>query len=103
VAGGKIDLPAHLTRLRNGPVTLGFRPEATSLASTGITARVDFVELLGAETHTICSLENGTRVVVRQGHRVARADLGEQVMIDVDTSQLHAFDVDSGDRLESSQ
>ncbi len=37
---------------------------------------VDLVELLGAETHTICSLEGGSRVVVRQGVKEARADLG---------------------------
>ena len=103
VATERIDLPAHLTSLRDGAVTLGFRPEATSLASTGIPARVDIVERLGAETHTICSLEDGSRVVVRQGHQQVRADLGERVTISVDESQLHAFDAESGRRLEPSR
>jgi len=102
VATTRIGLPAHLTCLRNGPVMLGFRPEATSLSSTGISARVDLVERLGAETHTICSLEDGSRVVVRQGHQEFRADLGEHVTIGVDVSQLHVFDPESGRRLEPS-
>jgi multiple sugar transport system ATP-binding protein len=100
VAAARIGLPAHLKGLRDGPVTLGFRPEAASFTSTGIPARVDLVELLGAETHTICSLEDGSRVVVRQGPKEARADLGEHVTIGVDASQLHAFDAESGRRLE---
>ena len=103
VATERIDLPAHLTFVRDGAVTLGFRPEATSLASTGIPARVDIVERLGAETHTICSLKDGSRVVVRQGHQEVCADLGERVTISVDESQLHAFDAESGRRLEPSR
>jgi ABC-type sugar transport system ATPase subunit len=102
VAAARIGLPAHLAGLRDGPVTVGFRPEATSLASTGIPARVDLVELLGAETHTICSLEDGSRVVVRQGIHEGRADLAQHVMISVDALQLHAFDAESGQRLEPS-
>jgi len=103
VAAVRIGLPARLNGLRDGPVVLGFRPEAASLASTGIPARVDLVELLGAETHTICSLEDGTKVVVRQGRQAARADLGERVTIDVDATQVHAFDAQSGRRQEPSR
>jgi len=103
VAAARIGLPVHLGRLRDGPVIFGFRPEAASLAPSGIPARVDLVELLGAETHTICSLQDGTRLVVRQGHREVRADLGEHVAISVDTSELQAFDAESGERLDTGQ
>jgi ABC-type sugar transport system ATPase subunit len=103
VAAAKIELPVRLSTLRDGAVTFGFRPEAASLASTGIPARVDLVELLGAETHTICSLDDGTKVVVRQGYQEARADQGEHVTIAVDATELHVFDAESGRRLEPSR
>ena len=100
VPGARIDLPAHLRGLRDGPTTIGFRPEAASLAPSGIPARVDLVELLGAETHAICSLQDGTHVVVRQGHRAVRPDLGDHVTIGVDTAELLAFDTESCERLD---
>ena len=86
--------------LPEGPVTLGFRPESASLAPEGIPAEVALVEQLGAETHVICTLADGTRVVVRQGHAAARPDLGESVAVSVDPGRLHHFDATSGDRVE---
>ena len=100
IAGLRIDLPPHLRGTRAGAVTFGFRPEAASLGAPGIRARVDLVELLGAETHTICSLDDGTSVVVRQRRQEARPDIAEHVTIAVDATQVHVFDAASGRRLE---
>jgi multiple sugar transport system ATP-binding protein len=100
VDGTVIDPPGQVGTLANGPVTLGVRPESASLSSTGIRAVVALVELLGAETHVICTLSDGTRVVVRQDNRHPRPDLGEAVAISVDASSLHLFDAQSGNRLE---
>jgi multiple sugar transport system ATP-binding protein len=83
-----------------GPVTLGVRPEAASLAHDGIRATVALVEQLGAESHVICTLADGTRVVVRQDHRAVRPDLGEAVGVRIDPAQVHLFDAESGARLE---
>jgi multiple sugar transport system ATP-binding protein len=100
VAGRRVELPDGPPAVA-GPVTVGVRPEAASLAAEGIPASVVLVEQLGAETHVICALADGTRVVVRQEHRAARPDLGESVAIRVDPEQLHLFDADTGTRLES--
>ncbi len=100
VGSTSIPLPDHLKGMSDGSVRLGFRPEAASLSTTGIPARVDLVELLGAETHTICSLGDASRVVVRQERGQNRPDPGEHVTIAVDASQLHVFDEDSGQRLQ---
>jgi ABC-type sugar transport system ATPase subunit len=60
---------------------------------------VTLVEQLGAETHVICTLSDGSRVVVRQEHRAARPDLGDAVHITVDPDNVHFFDAASGDRM----
>jgi ABC-type sugar transport system ATPase subunit len=86
--------------LADGPVTVGVRPESAGLGSSGIPASVTLVEQLGAETHVICTMADGTRVVVRQEHRAVRPDLGDTVHIVVDTANLHLFDAVSGERLE---
>ena len=75
------------------------RPESAALATDGIRATVTLVEQLGAETHVICTLADGTRVVVRQDQRAPRPDLAEPVAIRVDPGQLHLFDADTGERL----
>ncbi len=99
VDGTRVELPAG-PAVAAGPVTVGVRPEAASLAPEGIAATVVLVEQLGAEAHVICALVDGTRVVVRQENRAARPDLGDAVAIRVDPAQLLLFDADTGARLE---
>lgn len=84
-----------------GPVTLGFRPESARLAPEGIGADVALVEQLGAETHVICTLADGSRVVVRQGHAATRPEVGDRVSIVVDSQRLHFFDPGTELRIES--
>ena len=99
IEGTRIGLPDGTPTVA-GPVTVGVRPEAATLAPEGIPASVLLVEQLGAETHVICALADGSRVVVRQEHRAVRPDLGESVAIRVDPLQLHLFDTDTGALLE---
>ncbi len=100
VGGTAIDVSAHLGPLAAGPVILGVRPESASISSTGIRAVVTLVEQLGAENHVICTLTDGVRFVVRQGHGSARLDLGEAVTISLDPAGIHLFDVETGERRE---
>ena len=99
VDGVGIVLRGAPLRIADGPVTVGVRPESASLTATGIAASVTLVEQLGAETHVICTLVDGTRVVVRQGRKAVRPDLGEAVAIELDPDYLHFFDAATGDRL----
>ena len=103
IAGAAITMPPQLTGSPEGPVTIGIRPESASLGTEGIAASVVLVEQLGAETHVICQLEDGTRVVVRQGHAEVRPDIAEPVIIELLPHALHLFDADSGVRLETSR
>jgi hypothetical protein len=64
-------------------------------------AEVTIVELLGAETHVICSTPDGSRLIVRQPPQAAKPAPGDQVRIalDPDPAALHLFDAVSTQRL----
>jgi multiple sugar transport system ATP-binding protein len=103
--GASVPLPAELAEVVRGAspdVVLGLRPEAVHLSPDGsIGATVVIVELLGAETHVICTTETGTRLIVRQGPAAAKPAIGESVRIagSADPGAYHLFDAASGDRL----
>jgi multiple sugar transport system ATP-binding protein len=103
--GASVPLPdevAAAVRGRGPDVVLGVRPEAMRLSDTGpIAATVVIVELLGAETHVICSTEDGARLIVRQPATAAKPALGETVHIEIDAgaSSYHLFDAATGVRM----
>jgi len=107
-AGASVPLPAAVAdQVRgSGPdVVLGMRPESLRLDPDGsIAATVVIVELLGAETHVICSTETKARVIVRQNAGAAKPGIGEAVRIAVDDDPLayHLFDSSTGERLGGS-
>jgi multiple sugar transport system ATP-binding protein len=103
--GASVPLPAEVAEAVRGAgpdIVLGLRPEAVHLSPDGsIGATVVIVELLGAETHVICTTETGTRIIVRQGAGAAKPAIGESVRIAVaaDPQAYHLFDAASGERL----
>ena len=105
--GASVPLPPEVAaKVRGaGPdVVLGLRPEALSLSGGeggSIGASVVIVELLGAETHVICTTETGTRIIVRQGAAAPKPKIGDAVRIAVspDPRAYHLFDVTTGERL----
>jgi multiple sugar transport system ATP-binding protein len=103
--GASVPLPRQVADSVRGAgpdVVLGLRPESVSLSGDGvIAATVVIVELLGAETHVICSTETGTRLIVRQSADAAKPAIGEAVRIAVsaDPRAYHLFDVATGARL----
>ncbi|MGP0029432.1 MAG: ABC transporter ATP-binding protein [Acidimicrobiales bacterium] len=100
VAGGTVRLPSGAER-SEPEVVLGVRPEGLHIAPDGpIAATVTIVELLGAEAHVICSLEDGTRLVIRQDSDRARPLPGEAIAVTVDRGALHLFSAATGERRE---
>jgi ABC-type sugar transport system ATPase subunit len=103
--GASVPLPAEMAEIVRGSgpdVVLGLRPEAVHLSSDGsIGATVVIVELLGAETHVICTTETGTRLIARQGAAAPKPAIGESVHIAVaaDPQAYHLFDAATGERL----
>ena len=104
VAGGSIELAEAVPGRDVGasPVTVGVRPEHLRLDAAGkVAATVRLVEMLGAETHVICRLEDGAQLVVRQEAVVERPALGANVRVAVESQSVHVFGAD-GTRLEGS-
>ncbi|HET9243014.1 MAG TPA: ABC transporter ATP-binding protein [Gaiella sp.] len=107
LAGVPIPLPAEtasscgargLARL-----LVGLRPEALTLASEGIAARVEAVEVLGADAYVFCTAEIAgaeTRITARADARLA-PERGETVRLDPQGDDPHLFDPESGERLPS--
>ena len=106
--GASVPLPPEVAEVVRGAgpdVVLGLRPEAVHLSPDGsIGASVVIVELLGAETHVICTTETGTRLIVRQGAVAPKPAIGDSVRIAVaaDPQAYHLFDAASGERLGAS-
>jgi len=104
VSGGSVPLPPPL-RIAGGDagdVVVGLRPESLRLDPGGpLQAGVTIVELLGAETHVICTTPDGSRLIVRQPPQATRPAPGERVhvAIDPDPAALHLFDAATTRRL----
>jgi multiple sugar transport system ATP-binding protein len=104
VSGGYVPLPPALRTAAAGAgeVVLGLRPESLRIDPAGpLRADVTIVELLGAETHVICTTPDGSRLIVRQPPQAAKPAPGDQVRIaiDPDPAALHLFDAVSTLRL----
>ena len=80
---------------------IGLRPEALRLSGDGIAARVEAVEVLGADAYVFCSAEIGgaeSRVTARADAREA-PERGASVHLAPDGRDAHLFDPVSGERL----
>ncbi|MDV7999679.1 sn-glycerol-3-phosphate ABC transporter ATP-binding protein UgpC [Rhodococcus sp. IEGM 1408] len=82
-------------------ILLGARPEAlvpVGEGDDGLDLRVELVEELGAEAFAYGATEAGERVAVRldRGHR---AEVGSRMRVRPVAAELHAFDVETGERL----
>jgi multiple sugar transport system ATP-binding protein len=98
VAGGSVPL-AGLVNGADPDVVLGVRPEGLRIAPDGtVAATVTIVELLGAEAHVICALEDQTRLVIRQDNKAVRPNQGETISVHVDPEALHVFSATDGTR-----
>ena len=107
LGGVAFPLPAESASAASarGLVTLlvGLRPEALRLAGDGIAARVEAVEVLGADAYVFCSAEIGgaeTRITARADAREAPTR-GESVHLAPHGQDAHLFDPMSGERLPS--
>ncbi len=82
---------------------VGLRPEALRLSGGGIAARVEAVEVLGADAYVFCSAEIGgadSRVTARADAREA-PERGASVHLAPHGRDAHLFDPVSGERLPS--
>jgi ABC-type sugar transport system ATPase subunit len=103
LTGGQVRIGSDVVPVANGApsgpteVTLGVRPGDLRLGSTGIPARVEFVEDFGDSS--IVNLEAaGQRVKLRAGELPAVRE-GDNVHLSFDPAAAHLFDRATGERL----
>jgi multiple sugar transport system ATP-binding protein len=103
VPGGTVPLDERTVtalRSRTGDLVVGFRPERLRIDSDGtIKATVAIVELLGAEVHVLCRLEDGTNLTVRQGTEPELPSAGDVVRVGVDPHDVYVFEAQTGLRV----
>jgi multiple sugar transport system ATP-binding protein len=100
VGGVSVPLPPG-ARANGSNVVLGFRPESLELGTSGVAARVEVVEELGADAFVFCSAEVGSeskRLVARVEAR-RRPERGERVTLQPRAAEAHVFDAETGERL----
>jgi multiple sugar transport system ATP-binding protein len=90
-----------LPKTASGAVTLGFRAEDASLASTGgqIEAPIYTVELLGEAT--MLSMRVAGELVSIKVGKDYRGNIGDVARIAIPASACHLFDQASGARIEA--
>ncbi len=83
----------------DGPVTLGFRAEDASVGTSGgqITGPIYTMELLGDAT--MVSLRIGGTLVSTKADKSFRADIGDQISINIPKEICHLFDGKTGARI----
>jgi multiple sugar transport system ATP-binding protein len=95
--GTGIDLGALPAGVKDGPITLGVRPEHLRLDPAGAKADVVVIEPTGSETQVTLSL-GGQDLVGVFRERISAAP-GQAIGIDFDKNLLHLFDVETGKRI----
>jgi len=104
IGGAKFSPPAAI-RAQAGAaasLTVGMRPEHVTLTGgSGIAARVESVEHLGAESYVACAVavDGGEAAIFARSETQAVPGEGERVTLAVDPAAIHWFDATSGGRL----
>jgi sn-glycerol 3-phosphate transport system ATP-binding protein len=80
------------------PLTIGIRPEQVTLDPSGLTLRIDLIELLGSESlvHGRLAAPGETSLVVRLA---GASPSGESLTIGLPPQHIHVFDARTGLRL----
>ncbi|MET3614871.1 glycerol transport system ATP-binding protein [Rhizobium aquaticum] len=97
MVGGKVlvDVPAHLSAIPDGPVTIGFQPHhlfpaATAHATQPIAVQTAISEIAGSESFIHIDFDGERWVMLARG--VHEFDPGLSMQVYLDTRHLMAFD-----------
>jgi sn-glycerol 3-phosphate transport system ATP-binding protein len=88
--------PMNLLRMNGSPEITGVRPEDVRLGSSGLEARVESVEYLGADT--LVAARAGEQLLLARMPGRAAVREGETVRVSWDSQHEHRFDAQTGRR-----
>lgn len=105
VPGGVVPLPAALAdavrQRETTAITLGVRPEHLALSSDGpVEATVTLIESLGHERLIVCSVADGTLVIVRRDSDEPVPPVGSVARLTATLEHVHLFDSETAVRVE---
>jgi multiple sugar transport system ATP-binding protein len=89
--------PCEVKAQEGQRVAYGIRPEHLSLQEGGITAQIEVVEPMGAETETLVKV--GGQNLTMMTHGRSSVGPGERVFLAPQPAQVHLFDAASGRRI----
>ena len=89
--------PCEVRAQEGQRVAYGIRPEHLALKEGGITAQIEVVEPMGAETETLVKV--GGQNLTMMTHGRSSVGPGERVFLAPQPSQVHLFDAASGRRI----
>lgn len=100
---GRINLRLRRPLSRPGSFTLGIRPEdlhkAAEQQGNAFQARVDLVEPLGSDTVIHCGIAEMEDALIARLPGSPRISAGDTILLDLDPTKLHFFDIESGARI----
>ena len=102
VGDATVHMPELVATADGTVVTVGIRPEALQLSSNSaecITGSVLAVEALGHESHVLVDVDSQRWTVRQPGRSPLMA--GHEVHVQLDPSQLHIFDAETGSRINA--
>src|SRR6185437_11095522 len=100
--GHRLVLPEGVAAgLPDGPVQIGVRPDHLDIGEAGLEAIVSVVEPTGLETHVLAYFED--QPLMSQQHRRLKLAPGDRVHMQPLMTELHFFDLQTGQRLEPAQ
>ena len=97
-SGERLSLPANGIQLSEGQtVTVGIRPTGVQLTESvdGLAVNVRGVEQLGGESYVYSVTSNDVPVTVHSPGKTD-AEIGADIRLQIDESEVHLFDPDSG-------
>ena len=89
--------PCEVKAQEGQRVAYGIRPEHLTLKEGGITAQIEVVEPMGAETETLVKV--GGQNLTMMTHGRSKVGPGERVFLAPQPAQVHLFDAASGRRI----
>ncbi len=97
--GVRLPVADPLSALADKLVTVGIRPEHIEISPEGLPARVLLVEPTGSGTHLLLA-SGGCRLLCVLQNRLD-VESGSEVTVRVEPRNIHLFDADTGQRMES--
>lgn len=97
-SGEYLSLPSKSVDLANGQaVTVGIRPTGVQLTDSadGVAVSIRGVEQLGGESYVYAMTSNDVPVTLHSPGKT-NAEIGANIHLEVDVSQIHLFDTESG-------